>query len=92
MQGTIFADHCGRELAKFKVGEKLQARVISHDISSKKTGLSLLPHITQMTKVGFSDVSVGQVFEKVKVDKVMYGDSFQVKLGPKVTGFLHKMN
>lgn len=33
MTGTVFVDHIGREsVAKFKVGEKIQARCISHNV------------------------------------------------------------
>lgn len=33
MTGTVFIDHIGREaVTKFKVGEKIQARCISHDV------------------------------------------------------------
>jgi ribosomal protein S1 len=47
MQGTVFCDHLSRDsIAKFKVGERIQARVISHDVVSKATCLSLLPHLT----------------------------------------------
>lgn len=45
MQGQVFVDHTGRDqTSSFKVGEKVQARVISHDTASKKSSLSLLPH------------------------------------------------
>ncbi len=33
MRGTVFVDHTNREsINKFKVGEKLRARCISHDV------------------------------------------------------------
>jgi len=44
LTGTVFADHIGVDsLNKFKTGQKLQARVISSDVSSKAIGLTLLP-------------------------------------------------
>ena len=44
MTGTIFQDHLPkRNITKYKMGEKLQAVVISQDISSKSTALSALP-------------------------------------------------
>lgn len=46
MTGTVFADHAGRDsIQKFKVGEKLKARVTAHDIQTKITTLSLLDHL-----------------------------------------------
>lgn len=42
--GTIFADHLAKSsVTKYKMGEKLQAIVISQDIASKATALSALP-------------------------------------------------
>ena len=32
MKGTVFVDHIGKDLAKLKVGEKVKARCISHDV------------------------------------------------------------
>ena len=44
MTGTIFADHLAKSnVTKYKIGEKLQAIVISQDIASKATALSALP-------------------------------------------------
>lgn len=51
MTGTVFVDHTARDsLAKFKVGEKVQARCISHDVSTKTTTLSLMSHILTLTQ------------------------------------------
>ena len=59
MNGTVFADHLDKaSISNYKVGEKVKARVISVDIASKTSSLSLLPHIigfkacTQQVKVG----------------------------------------
>lgn len=48
MTGTVFIDHLGRDSpTKFKIGEKIQARCISHDVQTKLTNLSLLSHILE---------------------------------------------
>lgn len=49
MTGTVFADHLSKANAsKYKLGEKVQALVISQDIASKATSLSLLPNLLKM--------------------------------------------
>ena len=49
MSGTIFSDHMSKSMVtKYKMGEKLQAVVISQDIASKATALSALPHILKL--------------------------------------------
>ena len=49
MTGTVFADHSGKEsLSRFKIGEKVKARVISTDVSTKTNTLSLVPHILSL--------------------------------------------
>lgn len=89
MTGTVFIDHMAREaVTKFKVGEKVQARCVSHDVQTKHTTLSMLPHILEMSVKELCEA--GALFEKVKVSKVMYGDSYQVKLSDTLVGFLHK--
>ena len=46
MTGTVFADHLDRpSISAYKVADKVKARVISVDASSKTVTLSLLPHI-----------------------------------------------
>lgn len=75
MTGTVFIDHTGKDnISKFKIGEKLQARCISHDVQTKSTTLSLLPHIIEMKEKEMCEP--GTVFEKVKVQKVVYGGSY----------------
>jgi ribosomal protein S1 len=74
-QGTVFVDHIGKEsLAKYKVGEKVQARCISHDAASKSSCMSLLPHIISMTSVELCEI--GTTFEKARISKVLYGGSY----------------
>ena len=88
-QGTIFVDHTAKAaLSQFKVGQKVQARCISHDTSSKNTCLSLLPHIIQMQSVQLC--ALGTTFDKVKVQTILYGGSYHVGLPENQTGFLHK--
>ena len=92
MRGTVFADHLNKDsIAKYKTGEKLQARVISQDVAGKKTTLSLLPQIIQLESKK-RKCKVGEIFEDVKVDKILFGNSFLIKLGDDLKGFLHKSN
>lgn len=88
MTGTVFIDHLGRENpTKFKIGEKIQARCISHDVQTKLTNLSLLTHILEFKAKSLCEQ--GAVFEKCKVTKITYGGSYQVKIGNDYA-FLHK--
>lgn len=49
MTGTVFVDHIGRDsIQKFRIGEKVQARVITTDVSTKTVTLSLLPHLLKL--------------------------------------------
>jgi hypothetical protein len=92
MQGQVFVDHLDKDLSKYKVGERVQARVISHDFATKSTGLSLLPHIVQMTAPK-QTCHVGASFSKVKVAKLAYGGSYLLKLPEphdSQMAFLHK--
>lgn len=92
MTGTIFVDHLDKDsIAKYKIGEKVQARVISVDASSKTITLSLLPSIISLTTNPLVyEVKIGQIFQNVKVEKILYGSSFLVNLGHGGKGFLHK--
>ena len=88
MTGTVFADHTERDsISNFKVGEKVKARVTAHDVESKTTTLSLLSHIVNLQPKVLSEL--GTVFEKAKVQKLLYGGSYLVKIGNTVA-FLHK--
>jgi len=49
MVGTIFADHLTKsKVIKYKIGEKIQALVISQDIASKATALTALPSLMKL--------------------------------------------
>ena len=49
MTGTIFADHLAKsQVNKYKIGEKVHAIVISQDVASKATALSLLPALLNL--------------------------------------------
>jgi ribosomal protein S1 len=82
LTGTIFADHLSKPLNKFKVGEKIQPRVISQDVASKTTALTLLPSLLSLTETQ-DPVSVGTTFKKVKVERRLFGGSYLIKLGDK---------
>jgi ribosomal protein S1 len=94
MTGTVFADHLSKSNAtKYKLGEKVQALVISQDIASKATALSLLPNLLKMQPTE-TNSSVGQVYRDVKVEKKVFGNSYLLRLpgSPPVYGLLHKSN
>jgi len=95
MTGTIFADHLSKSNAsKYKLGEKVQAVVISQDIASKATALSLQMNLLKMQPKETTG-TVGQVYRDVKVEKKVYGKSYLIKLAggsPPVYGLLHKSN
>lgn len=94
MTGTIFVDHINKEsVSSYKVGEKIQPRIISVDVATKMICLSLLPHITKFENANdkvAKKVSIGQVFNNVKVAKLSYGSSFIIELDKQLKGFLHK--
>ena len=95
MTGTIFADHMGKALVtKYKMGEKLQAMVISQDIASKSTALSALPQLLKLEAQRRPACSVGQLYTQVKVEKKVYGNSYLIRLenSPALFGLLHKTN
>lgn len=60
-------------------------------MSSKKITLSLLPHIIEL-KSQSGVTKVGQAFQNVKVEKLIFGKSFLVHLGKGLLAFLHKSN
>ena len=92
MRGTVFIDHLNKDsIAKYKTREKLQARVISQDVAGKKTTLSLLPKFIQLESQK-KKFKVGEIFEDVKVEKIIFGNSFLIKLRDDLKGFLHKSN
>jgi hypothetical protein len=50
----------------------------------------MLPHILEMKTDQKSLSKIGETFDDVKVDKIVFGSSFFVKLTSKIMGFLHK--
>lgn len=78
VEGVIFEDHCNKGLKQYKKTEKLQARVISIDYQKKIIALSTKSHIVDYTPakpVG----QEGDLLEKVKVARHLYGDSYIVE-------------
>lgn len=93
--GTVFVDHLDRsDPKKYKVGEKLNARLVSVDQSTQILTLSLLPHLVSLQNqkqvLEDSEITVGKVFENVLVSQVAFGDSYKLELPHKIMGFLHK--
>ena len=77
--GTIFIDHLVKSPKKFKTGEKVQARVISQDVASKTTALTMLPHLMDFTGSQVP-IEIGKVYKQVKVEKKLFGSSYLIKL------------
>ena len=73
-----------------KVGEKVKARIISVEVSSKTVTLSMLPHIINL-KAQTKTCKIGETFSDAKVEKLIYGKSFLIRLKDQF-GFLHKSN
>lgn len=92
MTGTIFADHIVKSNpSKYKVGEKVTAVVISQDISSKATALTLKPSLLKLEEQKKS-CEIGQLYSQVKVEKKVYGNSYLIRLDSHTVGLLHKSN
>jgi len=54
-KGTIFTDHLDKcDPSKYKVGDKLSARIIVVDPQSQNIALSILPHILRLENVAKS--------------------------------------
>lgn len=89
--GTIFADHCeGNQASSYKVGAKVDARVISVDPVNKRACLSLKESLVQWSTAKPTAV-VGQTFDKLTLTQQLYGGSHLVTLGEaKISAFLHK--
>lgn len=93
--GSVFVDHLDRgEPNKYKLGDKLSARIITVDPASQLITLSLLPHLTNFENISShlltQGVTVGKVFENAPVSQVTFGDSYRISVTPLVNGFLHK--
>jgi len=89
MTGTVFTDHLDK--SGYKVSDKVKARVISVEVSSKTVTLSMLPHIVGL-KTQKPSCKVGETFKDVKVEKLVYGKSFLVRIGKDQLAFMHKTN
>jgi ribosomal protein S1 len=80
--GTVFVDHLDKDLTKFKLGERVTARMVSVDAMAQAITLSLLPHIVKLESVSLlftqEGLTVGKLFEKVPVSKVAFGESYQI--------------
>ncbi len=81
----MFIDHLDRsDPSKYKLGEKLSARIVSVDAGNQHITLSLLPHLVSLTNVSRSlleeGVTVGKVYEQVHVNNVTYGESYKIGL------------
>lgn len=80
MNGTVFVDHLEKgSISHYKVGEKVKARVISTDVASKTVTLSMLTHIVSLKPI-VPAYKVGESFKEVKVDKLIFGNSFLIRL------------
>lgn len=94
--GTVFVDHLENEPNKYKLGDKLSARVVTVDVMTQTITLSLLPHILKFENISSllqtEGIAVGKLFEKVPVSQVAFGDSYRVTITPSITGFLHKIH
>ena len=84
---TCFIDHLAEDEGSplsYKIGQKLLARVMSVDPLSKKMTISLKNNLVNWkptTATGDGELqklSVGQVFEDVKVSKELFGGSYLV--------------
>jgi ribosomal protein S1 len=90
MSGSIFYDHLDKEPKKYKLGEKVNARIVSIDPLNKNVSLSVLPHIMKMKNSVEQAVKIGSVFKNVKVVKLLYGNSYIVQINEQNKAFLHK--
>lgn len=90
--GTCFIDHLGGE--GYKIGQKVEARVISVDPVGKGISLSMKSNIInwdQEVSQELKSIQVGQRFENAKIQQQLYGDSYLVNLQSNgLIGFLHK--
>lgn len=95
--GTVFADHLDKgEPSKYKLGDKVTARVVSVDTTTQAITLSLLPHLLKFenasSNMAAEGIAVGKVFEQSTVSSVAFGSSYKLSLTPTMSGFLHKIH
>ena len=80
MTGTVFEDHLSKtSVGKYKVGEKLQALVISQDVALKKTALTLKTSLVKLESTE-APCQIGKLYNDVKVLKKVFGNSYLIKL------------
>lgn len=70
--GTIFVDHLEKkDPNKYKIGEKLTARIIAVDPLTKNVSLSMLDHLLKLENAAttflHNGITLGKVYEKAKV-------------------------
>jgi transcriptional accessory protein Tex/SPT6 len=90
IEGTIFIDHLTQAAKAYKIGDKVQARVIEVDVITKRICLSLKEHLVNFQVCEFDDITLGQKFDRSVVSRVLYGNSYLIYLGAGQLGFLHK--
>jgi len=93
LTATCFVDHLPNDIDTYKIGQRLNARLITTDPLSKKTTASMLPKLVdwQPQLALPEELSVGSSVETGKVLKVVYGGSYLVQLPNAAhVGFLHK--
>ena len=76
--GTIDPFHLDRPLSKFKAGQKVKARILYCDPTSKQLGLSLLPHLVRWEAPVLP--GKGEVYEKATVRRVDPGLGLAIDL------------
>ena len=85
---TCFVDHLQEDIADYKVGKKVSARIISVDTVAKKITVSMLNSIVNWTQHK-PEFKIGQLVEKAKIKKQIYGGSYMIDF-KNGSGFLHK--
>ena len=93
--GSVFVDHLDKaEPNKYKLGDKLSARIVTVDPASQLITLSLLPHLINFENISghllTQGITIGKVFENVPVSQVAFGGSYLIGVTALITGFLHK--
>jgi ribosomal protein S1 len=86
---TCFIDHLSEELSEYKIGKKVNARIISVDTVAKKITVSTLESILNWDNHR-PQYKVGDTFKNAKISQQIYGGSYLVKF-PNGEGFLHKI-
>lgn len=93
--GTVDIFHLGKYISsekdiaeEYKVGTKLLARILFINKESKKIGLSLQPHIIEMTQPKLENIEIGRIFENAVVQRIdnLIGISLALPLDDSVAG------